>query len=120
MRGFDHPMSKLVSSGADFLGEASCRGKLYMVAHYPGLLHSADADDIVFGELFQLRKPDELMAALDDYESIGPDHPQPTLYLRERVAVTLADGTASEAWTYIYNKPVDETKRIRSGRFLAP
>jgi gamma-glutamylcyclotransferase (GGCT)/AIG2-like uncharacterized protein YtfP len=113
-------MSKLLSSEADFLGEASCRGKLYMVAHYPGLLYSDDANDIVFGELFRLRKPDELMAALDDYESVGPDHPQPTLYLRERIAVTLADGSTSEAWTYIYNKPVDETKRIKSGRFLAP
>eukprot|EP01035_Chromulina_nebulosa_P052487 gene52487-71588_t len=62
MRGFDHPMSKLLSAGADFLGEASCRGRLYMVAHYPGLLHSDNADDIVFGELFRLRNVDELMA----------------------------------------------------------
>ncbi|MGM4893841.1 gamma-glutamylcyclotransferase family protein [Tardiphaga sp. 839_C3_N1_4] len=119
MRGFDHPMSKLLSAGADFLGEASCRGRLYMIAHYPGLLHSDDPADIVFGELFRLRKPDELMAALDDYESVGPDHPQPALYLRERIAVTLADGSVSEAWTYIYNKPVDETTCIMSGRFLA-
>ncbi len=89
MRGFDHPMSKLLSSGADFLGEASCRGRLYMVAHYPGLLHSDEANDVVFGELFRLRNVDELMAALDDYESVGPGHPQPDLYLRERIAVTL-------------------------------
>ncbi|MGM4991834.1 gamma-glutamylcyclotransferase family protein [Tardiphaga sp. 841_E9_N1_2] len=120
MRGFDHPMSKLLSSGADFLGEASCCGRLYMVAHYPGLLHSDEANDVVFGELFRLRNVDELMAALDDYESVGPGHPQPNLYLRERIAVMLANGSVSEAWTYIYNKPVDETKRIMSGRFLAP
>ena len=75
MRGFDHPMSKLLSSDADFLGEASCRGRLYMVAHYPGLLHSDEANDVVFGELFRLRNVDELMAALDDYESVGPGHP---------------------------------------------
>jgi gamma-glutamylcyclotransferase (GGCT)/AIG2-like uncharacterized protein YtfP len=120
MRGFDHPMSKLLASGADFLGEASCRGRLYMVAHYPGLLHSDDPGDIVFGELFRLRKPDELMAALDNYESVGPGYEPPTLYLRERIAVTLTDGSTSEAWTYIYNKPVIETKRITSGRFLVP
>lgn len=120
MRGFDHPMSKLLSNGADFLGEASCRGRLYRVAHYPGLLHSDDPGDVVFGELFRLRQPDELMAALDDYESVGPGYNPPTLYLRERIAVTLADGSTSEAWTYIYNRPVIETKRITSGRFLAP
>jgi gamma-glutamylcyclotransferase (GGCT)/AIG2-like uncharacterized protein YtfP len=120
MRGFDHPMSKLLSSGADFLGEASCRGRLYMVAHYPGLLHSDNADDIVFGELFRLRNVDELMAALDDYESVGPGYEPPTLYLRERLPVTLGDGSVTEAWTYIYNRPVSEAKRIASGRFLAP
>jgi gamma-glutamylcyclotransferase (GGCT)/AIG2-like uncharacterized protein YtfP len=120
MRGFDHPMSKLLSSGADFLGEASCRGRLYMVAHYPGLLHSDDANDIVFGELFRLRDIEGLMAALDDYESVGPGYEPPTLYLRETIPVTLADGSVSEAWTYIYNKPVIAEKRIASGRFLAP
>jgi gamma-glutamylcyclotransferase (GGCT)/AIG2-like uncharacterized protein YtfP len=118
MRGFDHPMSKRLSAGADFLGQATCRGKLYMVAHYPGLLPSDAAGDMVFGELYRLRDVAELMAALDDYESVGPGYEAPTLYLREVVPVTLPDGTVVEAWTYIYNKPVDETKRIVSGKFL--
>lgn len=120
MRGFDHPMSKLLSAGAEFLGEASCRGKLYRVAHYPGLLHSDNANDIVFGELFRLCNVDELMAALDDYESVGPSYEPPTLYLREKLLVTLGDGSVSEAWTYTYNRPVTEATRIASGRFLAP
>jgi gamma-glutamylcyclotransferase (GGCT)/AIG2-like uncharacterized protein YtfP len=118
MRGFDHPMSKLLSAGAEFLGEASCRGRLYMVAHYPGLLLSNDADDIVFGELYRMRQPTDLLATLDDYESVGPGYAPPTLYLRESLPVTLGDGTVSEAWTYIYNRPVEESKRIVSGRFL--
>jgi gamma-glutamylcyclotransferase (GGCT)/AIG2-like uncharacterized protein YtfP len=118
MRGFNHPMSRLLSDGAEFLGEASCRGRLYMVKHYPGLLHSDDAADVVFGELFRLRNVDELMAALDDYESVGPGYPPPTLYLREKLPVRMGDGTMVEAWTYIYNRPVNESKRIVSGRFL--
>lgn len=118
MSGFDHPMSRLLAAGADLLGQASCRGRLYMVAHYPGLLHSDDADDVVYGELYRLHNVDELMAALDDYESIGPAYESPTLYLRETIPVTLADGSVHEAWTYIYNRPVDESKRIVSGRFL--
>ncbi len=120
MRGFDHPMSKLLASSADCLGEASCRGRLYMIAHYPGLLHpSADAD-IVHGDLFRMRDPDTLLAVLDYYESIGPEQEEPMLYLRELLPVTLGDGSALQAWTYIYNRPVDEAKRIASGRFLAP
>jgi gamma-glutamylcyclotransferase (GGCT)/AIG2-like uncharacterized protein YtfP len=118
MRGYDHPMSKRLSAEAEFLGEASCRGKLYMIAHYPGLLHATDANDIVFGELFRLRDVEEMMALLDDYEHVGPDHDPPLLYLREMLPVTLGEGKVTEAWTYIYNRPVDETKRIVSGRFL--
>ena len=54
MRGFDHPMAKLLSRSAEFIGEARCQGRLYLVKHYPGLVLSDDADDIVFGELFRL------------------------------------------------------------------
>ena len=120
MSGFDHPMSKLLAAGADFLGQATCRGRLYMVAHYPGLLHSENAADVVHGELYRLRDIAELMAALDDYESVGPGYEEPTLYLRETIPVTLANGSVHEAWTYIYNRPVDETKLIASGKFLEP
>ena len=121
MRGFDHPMSKLLASGSDFLGEASCPGRLYMIAEYPGLLHAAAGGDIVHGDLFRMRNPDELLAVLDAYEGIGPDEEQPTLYLREMLPVTLGEGgSVTEAWTYIYNRPVIDAKRIASGRFLAP
>ncbi len=120
MRGFDHPMSKLLASGSDYLGEASCRGRLYMIAHYPGLLHSGADGDIVYGDLFRMRDPAKLLAVLDEYEGIGPDEEQPTLYLRELLPVKLGDGHITQAWTYIYNRPVIETRRIASGRFLAP
>ncbi|WP_408056510.1 gamma-glutamylcyclotransferase family protein [Tardiphaga alba] len=120
MRGFDHPMSKRLAAGADFLGEASCRGRLYMIAHYPGLLHAIAEDDVVYGDLFRMRDPDTLLAVLDDYEGIGPEQEQPQLYLRELLPVTSGDGSVTQAWTYIYNRPVIETKRIASGRFLAP
>jgi gamma-glutamylcyclotransferase (GGCT)/AIG2-like uncharacterized protein YtfP len=32
--------------------------------------------------------------------------------------VTLADGSANSAWTYVYNWPVAKLPRIASGRFL--
>jgi gamma-glutamylcyclotransferase (GGCT)/AIG2-like uncharacterized protein YtfP len=118
MRGFDHAMSKRLSAGADFLGDATCRGRLHIIAHYPGLLLSDDAGDIVHGEVFRLRDAEALMAALDDYEGCGPDDAEPTAYLRQIVPVTMADGAVREAWTYVYNRPVEASKRIASGRFL--
>jgi gamma-glutamylcyclotransferase (GGCT)/AIG2-like uncharacterized protein YtfP len=117
MRGFDHPMAKLLSRSAEFLGEARCRGRLYLVKHYPGLVLSDDANDVVFGELVRLHTPEASLITFDDYEGCGPGVASPQ-YLRQVLSVTLDDGTLSEAWTYVYNRAVDKLKRITSGRFL--
>jgi gamma-glutamylcyclotransferase (GGCT)/AIG2-like uncharacterized protein YtfP len=126
MRGFDHPMAKLLSRSADFIGEAHCRGKLYRVKHYPGLVLSDDpqdlSQDIVFGEVYRLRQPIELLREFDMYEACGEGFAEPTEYLRQMLSVTLEDGAVSEvrteAWTYVYNWPVAHLPRIESGRFL--
>ena len=118
MRGFDHPMARLLAGHADFLGDATCRGRLVLVKHFPGLLLSNAASDVVHGELFQLRVPDELLRELDMYEACGEGFPEPTEYLRKLIDVTLPDGTTEKAWTYVYNWPVTDLPRIESGRFL--
>jgi gamma-glutamylcyclotransferase (GGCT)/AIG2-like uncharacterized protein YtfP len=118
MRGFDHPMARLLSTHADFLGSATCRGRLYLVQHYPGLLLSDASSDLVHGELFRLRAPDELLREFDMYEACGEGFPEPTEYLRRLIDVTLADGASENAWTYVYNWPVADLPRIESGRFL--
>ena len=118
MRGFDHPMARLLSANADFLGEATCRGRLYLVRHYPGLVLSDDPADVVHGELFRLRARDELLREFDMYEACGEGSKPPTEYVRDMLQVTLADGSTSEAWTYVYNWPVAKLPRIASGRFL--
>ncbi|OAF17613.1 gamma-glutamylcyclotransferase family protein [Bradyrhizobium neotropicale] len=118
MRGFDHPMARLLSMHADFLGEATCRGRLVLVKHYPGLLLSDTPSDLVHGELFRMRAPDELLRELDMYEACGEGFPEPTEYLRKLVSVLTADGAVMQAWTYIYNWPVTGLPLIESGRFL--
>ncbi|MBR0810611.1 MULTISPECIES: gamma-glutamylcyclotransferase family protein [Bradyrhizobium] len=118
MRGFDHPMARLLAGHADFLGEATCRGRLVLVKHYPGLLLSEAACDIVHGELFRMHVPGELLGELDMYEACGEGFPEPTEYLRRLVDVTRADGAAEKAWTYVYNWPATSLPVIESGRFL--
>jgi gamma-glutamylcyclotransferase (GGCT)/AIG2-like uncharacterized protein YtfP len=118
MRGFDHPMAQLLSRSADFLGQARCQGRLYLIKHYPGLVLSDDPADVVFGELYRLRAPHELLREFDMYEACGEGFAQPTEYVRQMLSVTLADGAVSEAWTYLYNWPVTKLPRIASGRFL--
>ena len=86
--------------------------------HYPGLVLSDDPADIVHGELFRLRAPDELLRELDMYEACGEGFPEPTEYPAQAVDVTLPDGTTEKAWTYIYNWPVTGLPLIETGRFL--
>jgi gamma-glutamylcyclotransferase (GGCT)/AIG2-like uncharacterized protein YtfP len=117
MRGFDHPMAQLLSRSADFIGEARCQGRLYRVKHYPALVLSDDPADVVFGELYRLRAPGELLREFDMYEACGEGFAEPTEYVRQMLPVTLDDAQA-EAWTYIYNWPVAQLSRIASGRFL--
>jgi gamma-glutamylcyclotransferase (GGCT)/AIG2-like uncharacterized protein YtfP len=118
MRSYAHPMARLLSANADFIGEASCRGRLYRVKHYPGLVLSNDATDVVFGELYRLRAVEDLLREFDMYEACGEGFAEPTQYMRRILPVTLADGSISEAWTYIYNWPVADLVRIETGRFL--
>jgi gamma-glutamylcyclotransferase (GGCT)/AIG2-like uncharacterized protein YtfP len=118
MRGYSHPMARLLSSNADFLGPASCRGRLYKVKHYPGLVLTDDESERVFGELYRLRAVDDLLRAFDMYEACGEGFPEPTQYVRQMLPVTLAEGTARDAWTYIYNWPLSGLTWIETGRFL--
>jgi gamma-glutamylcyclotransferase (GGCT)/AIG2-like uncharacterized protein YtfP len=118
MRGFAHPMAQLLSRGAEFLGEARCHGRLYLVKHYPGLVRSDDPAETVSGELYRLRRPDELLREFDMYEACGEGFAAPTEYLRRMLPVTRDGHAAEQAWTYIYNWPVAHLPRIASGRFL--
>jgi len=120
MRGFEHPMARLLSANADFIGEARCRGRLYLVTHYPGLVLSDDPADIVFGELYRLRAAEAMLHEFDMYEACGEGFPPPTEYVRQVIDVRLADGSASQAWAYLYNWKLDGLPRIASGKFLPP
>ena len=117
MRGYDHPMARLLSAHADFVSAATCRGRLYLIKHYPGLLLSDDTADIVHGDLYRLTQPEALLRELDMYEACGEGFAAPTEYLREITPITTDDGTTLDAWTYIYNWPVTSLLRIASGKF---
>jgi gamma-glutamylcyclotransferase (GGCT)/AIG2-like uncharacterized protein YtfP len=120
MRDFDHPMARMLSRNADFIGQARCRGRLFLVKHYPGLVLSEDEGDAVYGEVYRLHQPEALLREFDMYEACGKGFAEPTQYVRQMLSVTLEDGAseAVEVWTYIYNWPVAHLTRIVSGRFI--
>jgi gamma-glutamylcyclotransferase (GGCT)/AIG2-like uncharacterized protein YtfP len=88
------------------------------VKHYPGLVLSDDPGDVVFGELYRLHQPRELLREFDMYEACGEGFAEPTEYIRQMLQVTRDGHRADEAWTYLYNWPVVGLPRIASGRFM--
>ena len=117
MRRFRHPMAALLAAQADFVGEGRYAGRLYRVAHYPGVVPSQRSEDVVFGDIYRLRHPTRLLQRLDVYEGASFQSRKPVQYVRALQTVTTGDGEALEAFVYLYNRPVARLPRIRQGRF---
>lgn len=117
-RNAGHEMHQHLVRHAAYVGNGTFRGRLYRVSHYPGAVASPDPADVIFGELYRVNAV-ELFTHLDDYEGCGPDDPEPTEFVRRRVAIDREDGTQVEAWIYLLNRTVTDLPRIASGRFAA-
>jgi gamma-glutamylcyclotransferase (GGCT)/AIG2-like uncharacterized protein YtfP len=89
---------------------ASCLipGVLYDTGPFPALVAGAG---VVCGQLWQPRDPAAL-ALLDEWEDCHPADPAASIFIR--TAVTLVEPRL-RAWTYRYNRPVDDLPRIESG-----
>ncbi|WP_315835090.1 gamma-glutamylcyclotransferase family protein [Bradyrhizobium prioriisuperbiae] len=120
MRRARHPMAAMLAANADFVGEGRYAGRLYMISHYPGVVPSTMAGDVVFGDVYVLRHPSRLLRRLDVYEGSGPLSQKPVQYVRRLQTIALGDGKTLEAFVYVYNRPIAGLTRIRSGRFLRP
>lgn len=110
-------MCRLLARSADFVDDATCQGRLFLVSHYPGLVPSENPEDIVHGEVYRINQPELVLPTLDHYEGCGPEYPQPTEYIRKRADVRLKTGASVRAWMYSYNRPTHTLQRIPSGDF---
>jgi len=118
MRGFDHPMAKLLSRSADFLGAARCRGRLYLIKHYPGLVLSDDPTESCSANCTACASATPCSASSTCMRPAARVfRSRPNISAR-CCRWTLDDGSAGEAWTYIYNWPVTGLPRIALGEFL--
>jgi len=109
---------KLIAPRSTYTGLATCRGRLYDLGSYPGLVAPRHEDERVTGEVYRLRddERDETLALLDRFE--GCDRPDPE-YKRVRCRVTLEEGTFLMAWVYRYRLGTDTARPIPGGDYLA-
>ena len=105
---FNNRYARLLRSQATFIGPATVSGSIYRVGSYPGWKPNPVGE--VHGELYELKKPKEILNALDEYE--GEDF--------ERIAIETAGGASDSVWIYRYKKDTPEDSRIASGDFCAP
>ncbi|MFB0945036.1 MAG: gamma-glutamylcyclotransferase [Spirosomataceae bacterium] len=114
----ENPFVNEIEQFAYFHSTAFTTGELYLISHYPGLIKT-ETFEFVYGELFVIRDSKELFSILDPYESCEPNDDSSSQYLREQIDVfTKIRQPALKAWTYIFNKPVNLLRRIKSGDFL--
>lgn len=113
-------MAAFLARYAEPLGPAVFQGVLYDLGAYPATVASDRPEDRVVGEVYLLKDPARVLAALDDYEGCAADSPEPTEYVRRIQVVQNTNGLALEAWVYLYNRPTLDLPRIRSGDYLHP
>jgi len=117
MKSSEHAIHPLLKPHCQFISRAWMLGKLYQIAHYPGVIESHHKHERVYGELYEFTNRNQVFAQLDDYEECSSAFPSPHEYLRKQVRVYLSETDTQYAWTYIYNHPVHKNNRILSGDF---
>jgi pyruvate carboxylase len=115
-KSYGQAMHQRLAQEAIYCGEAYCVGRLYAIDWYPGLCLSDDSQELVWGELYHLPLPDHTLAWLDEYEGFDPKNPAGAEYVRQILAVWVGK-TLLSAQTYVHQWPVEEERRIVSGRF---
>ena len=80
-----------------FNGAGWVRGRLIDLGDYPGLIAG---DGRVEGTVFAV--PSDAWPALDAYEGCIQGAPEASLFLRQKIAVSMADGSTRSCWVYRY------------------
>lgn len=117
MMPFNRPGRQRVDSKLVFEGRGSIQAALFDLGIYPAAVPTNDGSS-VWGEVYELRDPPAVLAALDEIEGYRVSEPERSLYTRVLAEVTLEDGRTQPAWAYFYNAPLGRAQRIASGDYL--
>lgn len=116
-REFDNKMSSFLRDNSEHITEGYFPGELYDVGDYPGAVFDEDSDHQVYGDVYRLKNPAKVLRVLDEYEEVGEKFAQPNEYVRRMVTVYGIDGGTHQCWTYLYNLPTGNLRKIPSGEY---
>ena len=114
--GSKHPNAIYLHRQSQFIGQGSLNGCLYDLGYYPGLVLSSDDKEKVYGQVIKMSKPKLMLSFLDDYEGVGDQFLKPNEYKRKLLEVKMND-LKQLCWTYIYQLPIDNARKILTGNY---
>jgi len=102
-----------VLADSQFMGHGFIQGVLYDLGAYPAV---GEGDGLVYGELYEIDR--EKLCELDSIEGYFSENEHHSLYLRKEAGVTLLNnGSRERAYTYFYNRDLNDYPRIISGDY---
>jgi gamma-glutamylcyclotransferase (GGCT)/AIG2-like uncharacterized protein YtfP len=116
MTGFDRRERIGIDRKLRYIGRGWIEAALFDLGIYPAAVPAPD--DRVWGEVYRMDAPEEVLAALDEIEGYCPSEPDASLYQRVESRVTLENGATHMVWAYFYNAPLGRAERIASGDYL--
>ncbi len=108
----------VLAAHAEQVGRGLFRGRLFAVGDYPGAVDGRGAGRGVSGELYRLRDPATVFAALDRYEACGDGFPAPQEYRRVLRPIAQPGGGEIAAWIYLYNWPTANLRPLPAGDWV--
>jgi|SRR5581483_6384117 len=116
MSGFERPGRARLDAKLERRGRGSIAGALFDLGLYPAAIPATDSR--VWGEVHRMLDVDAVLKALDEIEGYRPSEPDASLYTRAETTATLDDGATVAVWTYFYNAPLGQARRIESGDYF--
>jgi len=121
MKKANHPMYGVLARNASFIGAGTIAGELYDLGSYPGVFIREGCIDRVIGEVYELNAETaaEAWRTLDAYEMCGPTDPEPHLYQKQSILVSLHDVTETAAAIYVLRTVPLHAVLIPGGDYLS-
>lgn len=101
--GFENEFATFLNRHADCLGIGYMKGSKIELGPYPGAFFDEQSNEMVEGDVFQIKNKELVFQVLDEYEGIGVSMDEPDEYVRRLCPVSLK-GKAIICWVYLYNR----------------
>ena len=116
----DRTIDQLISEFLRPKCRAYVQGRLYDLGTYPGAVLSPDRSEKIFGQVFTVERPRQVLPTLDAYEGYNAHYPHRSEFVRrDTTARQLPGQRPLTVWIYYYNGYPRGGRRLLSGDYLA-